>query len=78
MMTRSAKVARRREHGLQIRGKDDSAPRTLKGRTSRIKHWKGPECKIKITDPYTRWQLRLKIERTTEEFDRKAFGLEFV
>jgi hypothetical protein len=34
----------------------------------------GPECKIRIKNPDTRWQLRLKIKRT----NRKAFELEFV
>jgi hypothetical protein len=40
--------------------------------------WKGPECKIGMKNPGTRRQLRLEIERTSEELDRKAFGLEFV
>jgi hypothetical protein len=50
-MTHSAKVAWGREHGLQRQGKADIAPRTQKGRTSRMKCWKGPECKIGIKDP---------------------------
>jgi hypothetical protein len=55
--------------------------------------WKGPECnnglrnrglsqqlrgKTGIKDPLKRQQLRLESERTTSEFDRKAFELEFV
>jgi hypothetical protein len=43
-----------------------------------MKSWKGPECKIGIKDLGTRWELRLKIERTSQMIDRKAFGLEFV
>jgi hypothetical protein len=77
-MACSAKVPCHREHGLQRQGKDDIAPRTAKGRTSRMKHWKGPKCKIGIMDPNARRQLRLKIERTSDEFDRKAFRLKFV
>jgi hypothetical protein len=34
--------------------------------------------KAGIKEPQTRWQLRLKSERTTSEFDRYAFGLEFI
>jgi hypothetical protein len=64
-MTHSAKVARSREHGLQRQGKDDIAPRTPKGRTSRMKRWKDPECKLGIKNPDTRRQLLLKIERTS-------------
>jgi hypothetical protein len=77
-MTCSAAVARRKEHGLHRLGKDDMAPRTPKGRTSRMKRWMGPECKIRIKDPYTRQQLHLKIERISEEFDKKTLELEFV
>jgi hypothetical protein len=77
-MTHSAKVAQRGEHGLQRQGKDDIAPRTLKGQTSRMKCWRGPECKIGIKYQDPRWQLHLKIERTSEGMSRKAFGLEFV
>jgi hypothetical protein len=43
-----------------------------------MKRWKGPECKVGIKDPDSRPQLRLRIERTSEEIDRKAFRLEFV
>jgi hypothetical protein len=86
-------VARGREHRLQRQVKDDIAPRTRKGRTEENKGLKGPESKngvryrdfrqqfqgkTGIKDPRTRCQLRLKSERTTSEFDRKAFGLEFV
>jgi hypothetical protein len=56
-MTRCAEVSRRREHGLQKKGKDDIAPRIPKGRTSRMKRWRGPECKIGIKDPDAREQL---------------------
>jgi hypothetical protein len=43
-----------------------------------MKCWKGPECKIRLKDPDTRRQLRLKVGRTSEGINRKAFGLEFV
>jgi hypothetical protein len=49
-MTRNAKVARRREHGLQIHGIDNIALRTRKGRTEENRRWKGPECKNGIRD----------------------------
>jgi hypothetical protein len=90
--TRCAKVARGRENGLQRKGKDDITPRTQKGRTEENRRL-SPECKngvryrglrqqfqgkIGVNDPRTRWQLRLMSERTTSEFARKAFGLEFV
>jgi hypothetical protein len=55
--------------------KDDIAPRTPKGRTSRMKCWNGSECKIGIKDPDTRQQLHLKIKTTSEGFNRKPFGL---
>jgi hypothetical protein len=77
-MTHCAKVAQCKEHRLQRQGKDSIAPRTLKGRTSRKKHWKGPECKTRIKNPGTRQKLHLQIKRTSEEFNRKAFGLEFM
>jgi hypothetical protein len=32
----------------------------------------------RINHSNTRRQLRLKIQRTSEEFDREAFGLEFI
>jgi hypothetical protein len=47
-------------------------------RTDMKRIWMGPECKIGIKDPGTRWQLRLKIERTSDGFNRKTFGLEFM
>jgi hypothetical protein len=43
-----------------------------------MKCWKGPECKIGMKDPDTRWQLRLEIEGTSEGIDRKALVLEFM
>jgi hypothetical protein len=46
--------------------------------TSRMKHWKGPEGKIRIKYPDTRQQLHFKIKRTSERIDRKLFILEFM
>jgi hypothetical protein len=77
-MTRCAEVAQRREHGLQRQGKHDMALRTAKERTSRMNHWKGPECKIRIKDPGTIQKLCRAIERTSDGIDRKTFILEFV
>jgi hypothetical protein len=86
--TRCAKLARVREHGLQREGKYDITPRTQKGRTEENRQLKDPECKnglreqfqgeTGITNTRTKWQLRLKSERTTSEFDTNAFGLEYV
>jgi hypothetical protein len=57
------------------------------------RRWKGPECNNGIRDrglrqqlrgskriknPGIRQQLRLKIERTSDGFDKEAFRLEFV
>jgi hypothetical protein len=78
MMTHRAKVARRKGHGLQRQGKNNVAPKTTKRRTFGKKCWNAPQCKIVIKNPGTRRQLRLKIERISEGFDRKVFGLEFV
>jgi hypothetical protein len=48
-MTRCAKVARGREHGLQRQGKDDIAPKTQKQQKEEGL-WKGPECNSGIRD----------------------------
>jgi hypothetical protein len=77
-LTHCAAMAQHREHGLQRQGKDDMALRTQKGHTFRMKCRKGPECKIGIKDPGTRWQQHHKIVRMSERINRKAFGLEFV
>jgi hypothetical protein len=92
-MTHSAKVTRGKEHGLQRIVKDNIASRTQRGRTSRTRRFVGPECnsgirdrdlrqqlrgKTGIKNARRRWPLRLKSERTTSEFGRKALGLEFV
>jgi hypothetical protein len=76
--TLHAKVTRRKEHRDQGQCKNDVALKTTKGWTFGKKCWKGPGCKIGIKNPGTRQQLCLKIKRTSEGFDRKAFGLEFV
>jgi hypothetical protein len=67
-----------KRHGCQGQCKNDVTPKTTKGRTFGKKCWKGLEYKIGIKNPGTIWQLHLKIKRTLEGFDRKAFGLEFV
>jgi hypothetical protein len=71
-MTHSAKVTQGKNNGLQRQVKGNSALRTPTGQTSRMRHPKGPECKTGIKDPQTRRHLRLQIERTTEEFNRKV------
>jgi hypothetical protein len=58
--------------------RDTVEQETRKVRMEEKRRWKGPECKTLIKDPGTRRQLRFKIERTSDGFDRKAFGLEFV
>jgi hypothetical protein len=50
----------------------------FKGTNVQEEMLEGPECKIGIKNQSTRRQLHLKIDRTSEEFDRKAFGLELV
>jgi hypothetical protein len=66
---------------------DSVVQETRKGQTFRKRCWKGPESNDgvrqlwsskQINNPGTRRQLILKIKRTSEEFDRKAFGLKFV
>jgi hypothetical protein len=37
-----------------------------------------PECKMGRRNPDTRWQLHLKIKRTSEGINKKAFGLELM
>jgi hypothetical protein len=63
---------------LKGHGKNNVTRGAPKGRTKEKRMWKSPECKIGIKDPGIRRQLRLKIERTSDWFDRKALGLEFV
>jgi hypothetical protein len=63
-----------RKHSIR----DNVEQETWKGQTEEKRRWKGPECKTGIKDPGTRRQLRIKIERTSDGFDRKAFGLEFM
>jgi hypothetical protein len=87
-ITDSTKVARRKGQN-----KDDVTPRCPKVRTFGKRRWKGPECNNDIRDPGlrqqlrgreriknpdTRRQLRLKIDRTSEDFDRNALGLQSV
>jgi hypothetical protein len=84
-MTYSTKVAWRRGYD-----QDDVVQETRKGRTFGKRCWKGPECNNGIRDrgprqqlrgnkrienPGIRLQLHLKIKRTSEEFDMKAFRL---
>jgi hypothetical protein len=92
-MTRCAKVARGREHGLQRQGNDDIALRTRKGQTEENKRLKGPECKngvryrglrqqlqgkIGIKDPDTRRQLRLRIQKMSDEIFRRKIAKQVV
>jgi hypothetical protein len=48
-----------------------------KGRMVEKRQWKGPECNNRIKDPYERWQLHLRKERTTSRIFRMAIKLEF-
>jgi hypothetical protein len=56
--------------------RDSDKQETCKGQTEK-RYWKGPKLKIGIKDSGTRWQLRLKIERTSDGFNRKTSGLQF-
>jgi hypothetical protein len=73
-----AGVAGRKGNRHQEHGRNNVARRALIGRMNEKRMWKGPEWKIGIKDPGTRWQLRFKIGMTSDWFDRKAFGLEFM
>jgi hypothetical protein len=92
-MIHRVKVARHRGRDRKIYDQDNVAPRTLKGRTSRMTCWKGPECNNvmrdrglkqqlwgneRINNSGIKRQLLLIVGRTSEELDRKAFGLEFL
>jgi hypothetical protein len=51
-------------------------PRTVwneEPRKDKRRLWKGQECIIGIMDPGRRWQLRRKIERTSDGFDKLCF-----
>jgi hypothetical protein len=77
-MTFRAGVARRKGNFVRKHSTTNSVEQEArKGRTEK-RCWKDPECKTGIKDPGTRRQLRLKIERTSDGFDRKAFRLELV
>jgi hypothetical protein len=92
-MTHHAKVARSMGQDRKRYDRDNVVRETRKGQTFRKRHWKDPACNNGIRDrglrqqlrgykriknPGTRWQLCLKIKRTSEEFDRKVLGLEFM
>jgi hypothetical protein len=77
-MTRCAGMERHKGHGHQGHGRNSVARRAPKGRTGIKRLWKGLECKMRIKGPGTRWQLLLKIRRTSDWFNRKDFGLELM
>jgi hypothetical protein len=64
---------KRRREKLRWRNMERRAPT---GRTDVKRLSKDPDCKMGIKDTGTRRQLRLKIERTSDRFDMKAFILE--
>jgi hypothetical protein len=76
--THLAKVAQCKGNTGKNQTRDKVVQGNLKGWMFGKKHWTGLECKIGIKNPGPRQQLRLKIERTSEGFNRKAFRLEFV
>jgi hypothetical protein len=91
--THSTKVAWCRGHDRKRYYRNDVVQETQKGRTFGKRRLKGPECNSGIRDqglrqqlqgskriknPGTRRQLCLKIKRTSDGVNRKAFGLEFV
>jgi hypothetical protein len=57
------------------RPRDNAGGGAPKGQEESVE---GPRMQNWKKDPGIRWQLRLKIERTSDGFDRKSFGLEFV
>jgi hypothetical protein len=78
MTLRRAGVAQHKVHMVRKNQTGDKLARTPKGLTFGKKSRMKPEGKIGIIDPGTRWQLCLKIGRTSDGFDRKFFGLEFM
>jgi hypothetical protein len=78
-MTCHAEVARHKGNLVTKHlTRDNVEQETQKGRMEEKIRWKGPECKTGLKDPYTRRQLCLKIERTTEGIDGKTIELEIV
>jgi hypothetical protein len=65
-------------HRSMGQNKNNIALKTTKRRTFGKKCWKGLGCKIGIKNPCTTWHVHLKVERISEGFDRRSFGLEFV
>jgi hypothetical protein len=51
---------------------------TQRGHTEEKRCWTGPKCNMGITDPGTQQKLRLQMERISDGFDEKVFGLQFV
>jgi hypothetical protein len=56
-MTHHAKVSRRRGHDRKGYNKENVGQETQKGRTSRVRRWKGPECDNGIRDQGLKQQL---------------------
>jgi hypothetical protein len=77
-MTCCAGVQRRKGHFVTKHSTKDNVRQEFQIRRMEKRRWCGPECKTGIQDPGKRRQMRLKIERTSDGFDWKAFGLEFV
>jgi hypothetical protein len=78
-MTHRAKVAWRKGHIVRKdQTRDKVARGAPKGRKLERRYEAKLECKNGIKDPGIRWQLHLKIGRTSDGLDRKAFGLEFM
>jgi hypothetical protein len=64
---------------MVVRDDQDKVARgTPKGGTFGKRCWVIPEGSTGIKDPGTRRQLHLKIEWTSDGYDRKAFRLEFM
>jgi hypothetical protein len=59
-------------------GRDNVAPRNLKGRTDEKRPWKGRECKNGIRNQGSRQELRLGSDRISNRIYRKTSGLEVV
>jgi hypothetical protein len=74
-----AGMARCNEHILRKSQASNNVARAApRGRTFGTRRRVNPQGSTGIKDPGITLKLRLKIERISNGFDRKAFGLEFV
>jgi hypothetical protein len=77
-MTRRAAVARRKGNFARKHSTRNNVEQETRKARAEKRCWKGPEYRKGIKDPRTRGNLLLQIEGKTEQFNRKALGLEIV